>query len=102
MMSNPWEVDSLKDFRFYFCPACKHQEKEEDLFVKHVRQNHEKAKDTLVFKGQEHNDGSCDHVPKVFRLAEPCKCTYFKMVTWSSEKKFNHFKSYKPLNITTS
>ena len=91
MNTNPWEVDSIKDFRFYHCPACKHQEKDEDLFVKHVKQNHDQSLKTKVFNRLEFNDNSCDHVPKVFRLAEPWKCFYCKMVTWSSDKKFNHF-----------
>ena len=87
---NPWEVDSIKDFRSYHCPACKHQERDEDLFVKHVKQNHVESLSTKVFN-QDYDDNSCDHVPKVFRLAEPWKCVYCEMVTWSSEKKFNHF-----------
>ena len=37
---NPWNVESLEDFRFYNCPECDHKESIKSDFLKHALNNH--------------------------------------------------------------
>ena len=40
MELNPWSVDSIESFSFYYCPECIFRTKEEDFFQIHAIENH--------------------------------------------------------------
>ena len=60
MMSSPWFVTTLDEFRYYFCPECELKEKSRDKFLEHAITQHPNSKDFLEmldkFKKEEPND----------------------------------------------
>ena len=44
---NPWTVSCLEDFLFYCCPECNQQNKEREIFLHHVLDQHPIAKEFI-------------------------------------------------------
>ena len=62
MMSSPWFVTNLDEFRFYFCPECELKEKSIDTFLQHAIAQHPNSKEYLeIFDiKKEPNENSID------------------------------------------
>ena len=45
---NPWNVETLEEFLYYFCPECEDRNQSRDLFLQHALEKHNKAKDCVL------------------------------------------------------
>ena len=45
---NPWKVDNLEEFLYYWCPECDDRHQSRDLFLQHALEKHHKAKACLL------------------------------------------------------
>ena len=44
---NPWDVNNLDDFRFYYCPECDFRNVTKNDFIKHAVTSHPKSHDVI-------------------------------------------------------
>ena len=44
---NPWQVPTLEEFLYYFCPECEVKTKEKSQFFNHAIETHDQAKISL-------------------------------------------------------
>ena len=52
---NPWVVENIEAFRFYCCPECDFKQNDEDYFIRHAMDSHNKSKIFFITSKSETN-----------------------------------------------
>ena len=45
---NPWNVENLEEFLYYWCPECDDRHRSRDMFLQHALEKHQNAKEYVV------------------------------------------------------
>ena len=45
---NPWKVENLEEFLYYWCPECNDRHQSRELFLQHALQNHQNSRECLL------------------------------------------------------
>ena len=45
---NPWEVENLEEFLYYWCPECDDRHQTRELFLQHAFEKHQNSRECLL------------------------------------------------------